>query len=172
MTIWVKGYNVAPMEPTLYSSRSSFDSLVVRWMAIEKECRLVHRVVETFEVTMTPLPCLQDRDLNLVSHEPMIQYLQERYPGDPLLPADPKVRAQIRQICWLIRENQEDFIGDLSLILGPRRGYLAGTEFTLADVYAGTRLHLLPYGQKGVPHNVQDYYIRLAGREAFKEAIR
>lgn len=159
------------MEPTLFSSRYSFDSLVIRWMAIEKECQLIHRIVESYEVTMDALPCLQDRDLHLVSHEPMVQYLQERYPGEPLLPADPKIRAQIRQICWLIRDDTEDFVGDLSLILGPREGYLAGSEFTLADVYAGVRLHGMNEEHFDLPENVQYYYTRLAGREAFKEAI-
>lgn len=158
------------MEPTLFSSRSSFDSLVVRWMAIEKECQLIHRVVESYEVTLSKLPCMQDRDLNLVEHEPLVQYLQERYPGEPLLPADPKIRAQIRQICCLIRSGK-DLVGDLSLILGKRKGYVAGSEFTLADIYAGVRLHGMGEKHFDLPVNVQDYYQRLAGREAFKEAI-
>jgi glutathione S-transferase len=139
-------------------------------MALEKECHLTHRVVEPYEVTMSPLPCLQDRELNLVAHDPLVQYLQERYPGEQLLPADPKVRAQIRQICSLIRDDEEDFIDSLSLILGPRLGYIAGEEFTLADVYAGVRIHRMADRYYDLPENVQDYYQRLAGRKAFKEA--
>jgi glutathione S-transferase len=157
------------MEPTLFSDRDSFDSVVIRWMAIEKECQLTHRVVESYEVTVMATPCLQDRDLHLVLHEPLVQYLQERYPGEPLLPADPKIRAQIRQICSMIRQG-DDIIGDLSLILGPRKGYIAGAEFTLADIYAGARLHGMGAQHHLLPENVQDYYQRLAGRRAFKEA--
>jgi glutathione S-transferase len=159
------------MEPTLFSDRDSFDSLVLRWMAVEKECHLKLRIIESWEVTLAERPFIQDRDLHLVAHEPMVQYLQERYPGEPLLPADPKIRAQIRQICWMIRENQEDFVEDLSLILGPRKGFIAGTEFTLADIYAGARLHKKQEEDVELPKNVQQYYYRLAGREAFEEAI-
>lgn len=159
------------MEPTLYSERHSFDSIVLRWMAIEKECQVIHRVVETFEITMNILPCMQDHDLNLVSHEPIVHYLQERYPGVSLLPADPKIRAQIRQLCCLIREGIEDFEKEMDAMLIHGNLFLTGSEFTLVDIYAGTQLHLLAENGRFAQATTQYYYDRLTGRAAFKEAI-
>ena len=89
------------MNPTLFSEPEGFDSLVLRWLALEKRCPIQHRIVQTFERDLTPLPSMQDRDLFLIEHETIVQYLQERYPGETLLPSDPKIRAQLRQICAL-----------------------------------------------------------------------
>jgi len=161
------------MEPTLFSDRFSYDSVVIRWMAIEKECQVTHRVIEPYEITMIATPYMQDRDLNLVEHEPLVQYLQERYPGDPLLPADPKIRAQIRQICTLIRHGIEDFVVEMNEMLSHDNPFITGDEFTLADIYAGARLYeieqVLPCAFVEYKY-VYDYYDRLTDRVAFKEA--
>lgn len=161
------------MEPTLYSDRFSFDSVVMRWMAIEKECQITHRVIESFEASMLATPYLQDHNLNLVEHEPMVQYLQERYPGAPLMPADPKIRAQIRQICTLIRRGLEDFVKEIDEMLSHGNPFITGDQFTLADIYAGARLYeveqALPCAFVAYKH-VWDYYERLTERAAFKEA--
>ena len=158
------------MEPTLYSDQS-FDSLVIRWMVLEKDCRVEFRIVDPWEVSTIPLPSLRDRDLHVVAHWPMVQYLQERYPGEPLLPVDPKIRAQIRQICWLVRRAKNSFVQDAEDMMGHDNTFVAGDEFTLADVYAGARLHLLVESGKELPPRAARYYKNLAGREAFKEAI-
>lgn len=162
------------MEPTLFTDRFSFDSIVLRWMAIEKECHITHRVIESYEISMIATPYMQDRDLNLVEHEPLVQYLQERYPGDPLLPADPKIRAQIRQICTLIRRGLKDFVGQLDEMLSHDNPFLTGDQFTLADIYAGARLYEI---DQAIPcafvsdKYVYNYYERLTERAAFKEAM-
>jgi glutathione S-transferase len=51
----------------------------------------------------------------------------------------------------------------------PASGYLTGDQFTLADIYIGARLH--ERRNKGLTKKVDNYYLRLAGREAFKEAV-
>ncbi len=173
MTCWATGAKVAPMEPTLFTEPTSYDSRVLRWLAVEKQCPIEHRVVQSFEVTIDQLPNMQDRGLNLVEHETLVQYLQERYPGEEFLPRDPKIRAQIRQICAIVRLGigMGDFIDQMSALMVKDQGYLFGTEFTLADIYVGVRLHELQEERVGMPKLVGDYYHRLAGRRAFKEAL-
>lgn len=122
---------------------------------------------------MMATPYMQDRDLNLVEHEPLVHYLQERYPGEPLLPADPKIRAQIRQICTLIRRGIEDFAKEMNEMLSHGNPFITGDQFTLADIYAGARLYeieqALPCAFVGYKY-VHSYYNRLTERAAFKEA--
>jgi glutathione S-transferase len=112
---------------------------------------------------------MQDRDLFLVEHEAIVQYLQERYPGETLLPSDPKIRGQLRQICALVRQGVEDLEQQLEEMLSNGKAYLTGPQFTLADIYIGTAL----YESKKEPSSakVTRYYQRLADRRAFKEAV-
>jgi glutathione S-transferase len=162
------------MEPTIFSSPDSYDSFVVRWIAYEKECPLEHRIVYSFEVTMDKLPNIQDRDLYIVSHEPLVQYLQERYPGEPLLPSDPKIRAQLRQICSMVRADGENIAKDVdSLLLHSGGEYITGNEFTLADIPAGTCLYR--YFEMGVEvprhSHIAQWYARLSDRVAYKAHV-
>jgi len=158
------------MEPTLFSEPEGFDSLVLRWIALEKECPIKYQLVYGFDAPLVPVPNMQDRDLFLIEHEAIVQYLQERYPGESLLPADPKIRAQLRQICSLVRAGVEDITDELSTLLSPG-GYLTGEHFTLADIYIGVKLHELRMEGAQSSTKVEQYYQRLAGREAFKEAV-
>jgi glutathione S-transferase len=156
------------MNPTLFSEPEGFDSLVLRWMALEKECPIEFEITHGFLDPLVPVPNMQDRGLFLVEHEAIVQYLQERYPGETLLPGDPKIRAQLRQICSFVRAGVEDLESQMNTIL-PASGYLTGDQFTLADIYIGARLH--ERRNKGLTKKVDNYYLRLAGREAFKEAV-
>ncbi len=159
------------MEPTIFSSPDSYDSRVIRWMALEKECPVDYRTVQSYEVSLDKLPNIQDRDLYLVEHEAIVQYLQERYPGEPLLPSDPKVRGQLRQICMLVRKGDRNLIGDLEKLLYNKGPYITGGEFTLADIYIGVRLHELNISRNKSAPQLAAYYNRLAGRQAFKDAM-
>ena len=156
------------MNPTLFSEPEGFDSLTLRWMVLEKECPIELELKHQFLDPLVPVPNMQDRGLFLVEHETIVQYLQERYPGELLLPGDPKIRAQLRQICSFVRAGVEDLEGELDVIL-PLNGYLTGKEFTLADIYIGSRLH--ERRNRGLTIKVNNYYKRLAGRRAFKEAV-
>jgi glutathione S-transferase len=67
-----------------------------------------------------------------------------------------------------VRAGVEDLESQMNTIL-PASGYLTGDQFTLADIYIGARLH--ERRNKGLTKKVDNYYLRLAGREAFKEAV-
>lgn len=158
------------MDATLYSDPDSLDSFILRWMAIEKQCPVDQCVIHPWECDPAVLPHFKDRDLYLVEHEAIVHYLQERYPGEPLLPSDPKIRAQLRQICSLIRKGLPDFLEELESMVDHGNKYIAGEQFTLADIYAGAALHQIQ--TKGVlcRDNLIRYYDTLAGRAGFKEA--
>ena len=77
------------------------------------------------------------------------EFLDERYPEPPLLPADPAERAEVRLWVWdHDRRLADDYyafrrggplvpfearLGELDAVLAGRR-YLAGSSFSLADV--------------------------------------
>ncbi len=161
------------MDATLYTDEGSFDSVVLHWIVLEKECPVVIRTLVASARNTVRLPYFQDRSLALFDHNVVLQYLQERYPGEELLPSDPQLRGQIRQICTLIRETEEghSIVSDLDLMLRENE-YLAGPEFTLADVYAGAWLQTTCDLPKALPTRVDNYRKRLAARPAYKEAVQ
>jgi len=163
------------MQPTLFTEPHAFDSIVIRWTALEKECPISYRTVQPFEVTLDAMPCFVDHDLNLVEHGAIVNYLFERYPGVSLLPSDPKVRAQLRQMCMLIRRGEVDnIVADVNEMVSHGNTWVAGEEFTLADIYVGARLSEI---ERAIPCSfvdhkyVYNYWSRLEERPAFKEAM-
>ena len=161
------------MDATLYTDEDSFDSVVLRWIALEKECPIVIRTIPVSTRNTVKLPYFQDRELALFDHNVVLQYLQERYPGEDLLPSDPQLRGQIRQICTLIREteNGHSIASDLDSMLRGNE-YLVGRDFSLADVYAGAWLRTNSALPKALPTRVYNYWTRLAARPAYKEAVQ
>ncbi|EQD38563.1 stringent starvation protein A, partial [mine drainage metagenome] len=59
------------------------------------------------------LPTLVDRDLVLYDSRVIIEYLDERFPHPPLMPADPVTRAQFRLALYRI---ERDWYGLLEQI--------------------------------------------------------
>lgn len=161
------------MDATLYTDEDSFDSMVLRWIVLEKECPLVIKTITASVRNTVKLPYFQDRGFALFDHHVVLQYLQERYPGEELLPADPQLRGQIRQICTLIREteNGDSIVDDLNSMLKPNE-YLVGPNFSLADIYAGAWLQTSRALPKALPIRVDNYRKRLALRPAYKEAVQ
>jgi len=158
------------MDATLYTDEDSFDGLVLRWLAIEKECPIAIEILPPWNRSVIKLPYFQDRDIALFDHHVVVQYLQERYPGEELLPSDPQLRGQIRQICVLIREADKDIVDDLNDMLEGNQ-YLVGHEFSLADVYAGAWLKKLSALRAALPVRVHNYLERLEIRPAYREAL-
>lgn len=158
------------MEATLYTDEESFDGFVLRWLAIEKECPITIEVLPPWHRVPVKLPYFQDRELALFDHYVIVQYLQERYPGEELMPSDPQLRGQIRQICTLIREANEDIVDDLKHMLFGNH-YLVGQRFSLADVYAGAWLRQLGARRASLPVRVYDYLEQLESRPAYREAL-
>ena len=161
------------MDATLYTNEGSFDSVVLRWIALEKECPIVIKTLVSSPRNTVRLPYFQDRGLALFDHNVVLQYLQERYPGEELLPSDPQLRGQIRQICTLIREteNGDSIVADLDSMLRGNE-YLVGRDFSLADVYAGAWLQVNSALPEALPTRVDNYWKKLAARPAYREALQ
>ena len=116
---------------------------------------------------MVKPPFYKDEDILLYDHATLVQFLQERYPGEQLLPADPVSRAQIRQACTYIAEPDIDIFAEIEAIMDTGTLYAAGDQLTLLDLYLGVWLH-----ENYTPDNssVRSYWERLSSRSAFRKA--
>jgi glutathione S-transferase len=157
------------MRPTIVADYKP-ESFLVHWLVLEKECPLD-------VVTESPIrgaiqvkaPYYEDGDILIYDLPTLVQFLQERYPGEQLLPADPVSRAQIRQACTLIGEPDIDLITEIDAILDTGSQYMAGREFTLLDIYIGTWMaeYVL---ENDVSAAVYEYWKRISSRAAFRIA--
>lgn len=174
----------------LYCSRDQLASRWVRLVLNEKEVdrAVVHllrsgQVDEDFLV-LNPaqsLPTLADREGVLTNACVIAEYLDERYPHPPLMPAQPSGRARVRQI--LHRFHSEWFpaaeAADRKALAGVVReaqrhlsaqGYFLGLEFSLADCAWAVLLWRLEHGEFTWPTGselVRRYGRRLFSRRAF-----
>jgi len=153
------------MEPTIVID-NSLDSFLIHWLVLEKECPLA---VQYSLLSEVKAPYYQAGDVLIYDAVTLVQFLQERYPGEQLLPADPVSRAQIRQACALINEPDVDMIAELEEILGTGSNYIAGREFTLLDIYIGTWLSEYVLTNI-VTASVGSYWRRISSRPAFIKA--
>lgn len=157
------------MRPTIVADYTP-TSLLVHWLVLEKECPL-DVVLESpirGEIQVKA-PYYEDGDILIYDLPTLVQFLQERYPGEQLLPPDPVSRAQIRQACTLISEPDVDIFSEVEEILDTGSKYLAGREFTLLDIYTGVWL-----SENYTPDNssVRSYWERISTRSAYMEAAR
>jgi RNA polymerase-associated protein len=94
------------------------------------------------------LPVLQDRDLVLYDSSIILEYLEERYPHPPLLPAYPVARAQTRLLMHRIQKNwcdiADSIMGQDSLHADRQkaRQQLAGSLTSVAPLFADKRFFL------------------------------
>ena len=153
------------MEPKIVADHS-LDSFLIHWLVVEKECPLT---VQYEELSTVKAPYYQAGDVLIYDAATLVQFLQERYPGEQLLPADPVSRAQIRQACTLVSEPDIDLITEVEAILDTGSQYMAGREFTLLDIYIGTWLseYVLT---NDVSAAVYSYWKRISSRSAFRIA--
>ena len=142
------------------------DSLLIHWLVLEKECPLT----VTYDLTSTvKAPYYQAGDILIYDAATLVQFLQERYPGEQLLPSDPVSRAQIRQACTLINDPDVDLFSELEQILDTGSKYLAGREFTLLDIYVGV---WLSENYTLDNSSVRSYWERISSRPAYMEASK
>ncbi|GIX31887.1 MAG: stringent starvation protein A [Porticoccaceae bacterium] len=144
------------------------------------------------------LPTLVDRELAL--HEPrvVLEYLDERYPHPPLLPAHPVARALAREAMARIERDWDASLDalaagaegeegqqararlaqELVLLAGllAERPYLLGEDFSLVDCYLAPVLWRmralavpLPTSRQGRP--LLEYMVRLFERPAFGASL-
>jgi len=156
------------MNPTIVVDHSQ-ESLLIHWLVLEKDCPL--DIVSPVPVAerMVRAPYYEDGDVLIYDHTTLVQFLQERYPGEQLLPSDPIVRAQIRQACTLVQEPDVDLIEEIEEILSSGTEFIAGKCFTILDIYIGTWLseYVLT---NDVSALVYSYWKRISNRTAFRIA--
>ena len=152
------------MEPTIVADYS-LDSFLIHWLVLEKECPL--QVEVRLDTTVKP-PYYQAGDVLIYDAATLVQFLQERYPGEQLLPPDPVSRAQIRQACTLTSEPDVDLMEEINQILDTGSEYMAGRTFTLLDIYIGVWLSEKMDGK--ITKQVFDYWRRISNRPAFIKA--
>ena len=142
------------------------------------------------------LPTLVDRDLVLYDSRVIIEYLDERFPHPPLMPADPVTRAQFRLALYRI---ERDWYGLLEQIdreqdrrqlprlrkvlldtimqgieLFQLRPFFLSEEFSLLDATVAPLLWRLPSYQIELPPKAQPilkYESRIYSRPAFRSAL-
>lgn len=143
------------------------------------------------------LPLLVDRDLVLYESKIMMEYLDERFPHPPLLPAYPVTRSECRQLIYRI---ERDWCGLVDALghggdkegAGARRAlhdhlsgiapifagkpYFMSDEFTLVDCCMAPILWRLPMLGVDITATKEtqpllDYRQRLFSRPSFKASL-
>ncbi len=142
------------------------------------------------------LPTLVDRDLVLYDSRVIIEYLDERFPHPPLMPADPVTRAQFRLALYRIErdwygaleqmDREEDrrqlprlrkILLDMILQgveLFQLKPFFLSEEFSLVDATLAPVLWRLPQYQIELPARAQPilkYESRIYSRPAFRSAL-
>ena len=142
------------------------------------------------------LPTLVDRDLVLYDSRVIIEYLDERFPHPPMMPADPVTRAQFRVALYRIehdwyslleqieREEDKKQLPKLKKILLDTilqgvelfqvKPFFLSDEFSLIDATIAPLLWRLPCQQIELPPKAQPilrYESRIFARPAFRKAL-
>ena len=155
------------MKPILVADYS-WDSFLIHWLILEKECPLdVVYPHQRYDVPLFKGPYYHAGDILIYDHAALVQFLQERYPGEQLLPADPVSRAQVRQACAIVSDPEVDLAAEVAEIVSTGSTYMTGRDFTLLDIYVGTRLSTL----QEIPPAIADYWKRIISRPAYKVAL-
>ena len=141
------------------------------------------------------LPTLLDRELSLYESRIIMEYLDERFPHPPLLPADPVARANVR---LLLHRVEHDWYRLADAVMDGGKGapkarkelteglsatapvfaakpFFMNDEFGLVDAAMGPLLWRLPSLGVEIPGNagktVNTYAKRLFLREAFVRSM-
>lgn len=195
----------APNRLACYSDPADHYSHRVRLMLAEKgvEAEIIEVLPGQFPAQLAELnpylslPTLVDRNLALYEPQVVMEYLDERYPHPPLLPAYPVSRANSR---LLIHRIQRDWVALADRILDARNGeaerlqarkelresltgvaaLFAGKPFFLSDEFSMVDCCLLPIlwrlPQLGIelPRQAKpllDYMERQFARPAFQASL-
>lgn len=140
-------------------------------------------------------PVLIDREMVLYEFYPVVEYLDERFPHPPLLPADPIGRGKARltiarmQRDWMLEidvaigkdeplsEELKQSISDGLTALSPlfnHQLYFTGDDYTLVDVMIAPLLWRLKSLGIQLPEKAKpilDYADRLFAREQFELSL-
>lgn len=140
-------------------------------------------------------PVLIDREMVLYEFYPVVEYLDERFPHPPLLPADPIGRGKARLVIarmnrdWMIDVDQaigldeplsdelkQSIIDGLTALspLFNHQLYFTGDDYTLVDVMIAPLLWRLKSLGIQLPEKAKpilDYADRLFAREQFEMSL-
>jgi len=140
-------------------------------------------------------PVLIDREMVLYEFYPVVEYLDERFPHPPLLPADPIGRGKARLVIsrmnrdWMIdvdkaiaadasisAELKQNIIDGLTALspLFNHQLYFTGDDYTLVDVMIAPLLWRLKSLGIQLPEKAKpilDYADRLFAREQFELSL-
>ncbi|WP_423821417.1 glutathione S-transferase N-terminal domain-containing protein [Salinisphaera sp. SPP-AMP-43] len=188
---------------TLYSHPTSVHSHRVRLVMAEKGVAS-YDVIELREdeqsedlLDLNPyntVPTLVDRELVVYDPRIIIEYIDERYPHPPLMPADPVLRAQYRlaifrmeadlyELCEDLegtpavarkaRARMTELLTTLAAEFAPKQ-YI-GEEFSLLDCTLAPILWRLEHYQVSLPakhgERLEQYAARLFARPAFEASL-
>lgn len=188
---------------SLHTDVNSISSHSLRIMLRDKDVECDMRYVnsderreELFELNpYGETPVLIDREMVLYEFYPVVEYLDERFPHPPLLPADPIGRGKARltiarmQRDWMqevdkaiaadepISEELKQSIKDGLTALSPlfaHQPYFTGEEYTLVDVMIAPllwRLKSLGITLPDKARPILDYADRLFAREQFEMSL-
>lgn len=188
---------------SLHTDGNSLSSHCLRILLRDKDVECDMRYVNTAERQqevneLNPYgetPVLIDREMVLYEFYPVVEYLDERFPHPPLLPADPIGRGKARlaiarmQRDWMldvdiaIKENKplpeelKQSISDGLTSLSPLfnyQPYFTGDDYTLVDVIIAPLLWRLKSLGIVLPDKakpVLDYADRLFAREQFELSL-
>ena len=189
---------------TLYCRENDVRSHRVRFVLIEKAAPthlvMIDRLALTTEdlLGLNPyqsIPTLTDRDLVLYNDQVIMEYLDERYPHPPLLPADPAQRAQIRMLAYRMdrdwyelapildargdgeaqraaRKKLSDELTEVAPLFS--KYAFANEDLTLADCVIAPLLWRLPYWRVDLlpaAANIKRYGERVFAREGFQKSL-
>ncbi len=173
--------------------------ILLRDKDVECDMRYVNsteRQEELFELNpYGETPVLIDREMVLYEFYPVVEYLDERFPHPPLLPADPIGRGKARltiarmQRDWIlevdrailndnpISDELKQSISDGLTSLSPlfnHQPFFTGDEYTLVDVMIAPLLWRLKSLGIQLPEKAKpilDYADRLFAREQFELSL-
>lgn len=170
---------------TVYTDHKSAVGHALRMLIAEKDCpcqveiirgSLPHPLTEINHQAV--LPFLVDKMLALKDIDTIIKYLEERFPCSELMPADPKIRAQIREMSTELRSHY-DLSDDKTLFAVNTLAeiltywqpgwWLLGEEFTLVDIFAAPLLHRA--GATSHSQKLRQYMDQLFARPSFVASL-
>ncbi len=189
---------------TLFSGPRDPDSHRVRLVLAEKgvECEIIEVQPPDLPedlIDLNPyqsLPTLADRELVAYDSRVIVEYLDERYPHPPLMPADPVGRAQTRVVLHRFEQDWYPAAAELDaatrrpdktrlrrvlreriLAAAPLFGswrWLLSDDFTLVDCTVGPVLWRLPYWGIKLPRGasaIAAYAEALFARPGFQRSL-
>lgn len=187
----------------LHTDVNSISSHSLRILLRDKDVECDMRYVNSAErqealLELNPYgetPVLIDREMVLYEFYPVVEYIDERFPHPPLLPADPIGRGKAR---LAIARMQRDWIIDVDAALGADQPisdelkqsisdgltalsplfidntYFTGEDYTMVDVMIAPLLWRLKSLDIELPEKaspVLDYANRLFAREQFEMSL-